>query len=423
MLGLGLFLMVVSTCVVVTQSRVEDPLQEVPTTHATEVTTAETEKPTSESEPTPIVKKTSKYSDKPSITESSSDDKGHSDTKEETVTNVTKDIAKSEHDATEREKKGLVKEGSRHEPPVPLDEKEDSDEEEETAKPPKAESHSEETGESKSEDDVQVPGKKVVVDEQEQKKLLDRLNVLEQKVSKLSDDKKKVKEHNPIVPAENGTHGMHGPETGAKHSNESSEQVARQQVDEQRQVQQRGGKDVSVSPQSLQDGRGDAAKAEDVTEKAESDTHSDKDREDEPRDKGNERNVEEGDSHEGKDLKREAPHEAEVTREAESDTHTAKDLKAEPIDKENEQDVKVDDSHDAKDVKRAAPYKEEETNVETETQGGKERTKRDTFNPDTIPSEGLAPSAEAGIKGRKGEDEMVKDTNTNTDGTTSNADL
>lgn len=382
-------------------------MQEAPTTHATEVTTSETEKPVSKSEPTPIVEKGSQDSERPAIIDPGGDDK------KETVKDEKEDAAKSEQEATEREKKGIVKEGSRQEPPVPLDVKEDPEEVEEDAELPKEaqvhdkETHVEKTGESKSEDDARVPGKKVVVDEKEQKKLIDRLNVLEQKVIKLSDDKKKEKEgeseadtkktdtvdlqkHNRDALSDNGTHWEHGETGTTKHTNDSSERIARQQVDDEGQVQQKGGEERSVkptqpvSPHPTQDGGADAAKEEEVTKEVASEVHKDQGPEDEQRDKEDGRGVEVGDSHVGKDLKREAPLE-----------------------------------EDEREAEKEAP---------------EERTKRDVFieenpeevNPDTTPSEAaqdLSPYPEADSKEGEGKDELEQDAATNTDGTTANADL
>lgn len=379
---------------------------EVPTTHATEVTTSETEKPVSESEPTPIVEKGSQDSERPAVVDPGGVGK------EETVKDAEEDAAKSEREATEREKKGLMKEGSRQEPPVPLEVKEDKEEVEDDAEPPEEahdqdkETHGEETVESKSKDDAQGPGKKVVVDEEEQKKLMDRLNVLEQKVSKLSDVKKKegeteadtketdtidLQKHDRDAPADNATQGEHSKTGTTKHTNGSLERIARQQVDEEL-MHQGGGEEGSesptqpVSPHLAQDGGTDAAKEEEVIKEAASDTHKDKEREDEPGDK------------------------------------------------ENGQGVDVGDSRDGKDHNRVTPIEEGEKEVETEAQGAKERTKRDAFieenpdevNPDTTPTEAaqdLSPSPEAGSKGGEGVNELDQDTTTNTDGTTANADL
>ena len=192
MLLLGLFLMVVSTSVIVTQSRLESPSQEVPTTHTTKVTTSETEAPLSKSEPTQNVENVeneSRDGDQPVVQNSRNI--------EEKSVKEKEDVVKSEQQVTEQERKGLVKEGSRQEPPIPFDPKEEADKGKEIKQPAEEQLHEKatqgkEANESRIEHEDHGPGK-VVVDEEEQKKLLNRLNILEQKVDQLSDDKKKEK--------------------------------------------------------------------------------------------------------------------------------------------------------------------------------------------------------------------------------------
>lgn len=195
MLLLGLFLMVVSTSVIVTQSHLESPSQEVPTTHMTKVTTSETEAPLSKSEPTQNVENVenveneNRDGDQP-VVHDSQNNEGKSVKEKEGV-------VKSEQQVTEQERKGLVKEGSRQEPPIPFDPKEAADKGEEIKQPAEEQLHEKatqgkETNESRIEHEAHGPGK-VVVDEEEQKKLLNRLNILEQKVDQLSDGKKKEK--------------------------------------------------------------------------------------------------------------------------------------------------------------------------------------------------------------------------------------
>lgn len=391
-------------------------MQELSTTHMTKVTTSETEAPVSKSEPTPIVENGNQDRDLPVVPEPGGN--------EGKTVKEKEDIVKSKPEVTEQEKKGLVKEGSRQEPPVPLDVKEDSEEGKGVEKPKESELHEKalqgkEADESRVGHDAQVPGKKVVVDEEEQKKLLDRLDILEQKVIKLSDGKKKeegeseadnkdtgttdLQQHNKEATTDNGTHRVHGTETHVtKNVNRTLEQIALQRV----------GEEGHVKPVShpVPDGGVGAAKDKDRSKQVVSDRQTDRSLEGGPPDRENGPDIGVDDSHEGKE-KRGVPEEDDSLNK-QGDTHEREALEA--------------DDPNPPVEKQVAGETQGEHSVSEKPQ---ERTKREEtpeqVNIDISPSEATQDPSLTSQSNSEGErkGKLQQDTNTLTDGTTENSDL
>ena len=439
MLCLGLFLMVVSTSVIITQSRVVTPVQDVTTTHMTRVTTSETPAPVSKSESIPNVENESQDHEQPVIQDLQDDDEG----------NLVKDkdnVIKSKSDATEKDKKGLVKEGSRHEPPIPFDVKEDSEKGgvEQVAKSQlhEKDEQGKETGEPRVEHEAKGTGKQLMVDEEEQKKLLDRLDILEQKVDKLSDDKKKGKEgesetdskdtaamslqeqQKNEATAGNGTHRVQGREAHVTKSvTEASEIPTSQPEDKEQGVQEvdgasEGQRPVSVPPVP----GGGVGVAKDGNESMQTTSFTQKG-EGGPLNMENERKIEVDDSHRGKDIMN-VP-DKENSPKGESDAHERKVLKDSDVQGEKKVARETQDEHDMDEKPQGR------TQRDVNTGGAPEAVKGDTAPVEVAQDPSLLlktdndddDEEEEEEEGERKGERQQQDTVTQTDGTTANSDL
>lgn len=424
--------MVVSTSVITTQSRVETPVPDMTTTHMTRVTTSETQTPVSKSESTPNVENENQDDGQPVLRDLQGDE-------ERKLVKEKDNVIESKADATEQEKKALVKEGSRHEPPIPFDVK--GSEKGGVAQVPESQLHEKdeqgkEADEPKVEPDAKGTGKKLVVDEEEQKKLLDRLDILEQKVDKLSDVKKNAKEgesdtdskdttalrlqqQDKEISAGNGT--MHRMQEREAHVTESvngaSEHPTLQPDGEEQGVQQvdepiRGQKPVSVPPVP----GGGVGVAKDGSSSMRT-TSLMRMGEGGPLNVENERKIEADDSHEGKDKMDVVP-DKEHSPKDESDAPEREIFKDSDV--QGEKKVATQNEHNADENPQGR------TQRDVNTEGAPEKVKANTAPSEVTQDPSLPPKSgneEEEEEGKRTGELQQQDTITPTDGTTANLDL
>ncbi len=391
-------------------------MQDVTTTHMTRVTTSETQAPVSKSESTSNV-------------ENENQDDGQPVIQDLQVVKEKDNVIKSKADATEEKKKGLVKEGSRHEPPIPLDVKEDSEkggvEQVAESQLHEKDEQGKESEDPKVEHEAKGTGKQLMVDEEEQKKLLDRLDILEQKVDKLSDSKKKAKEgesetdskdtaamslqeQRNEATAGNGTHRVQGREAHVtKTVNEASEEQGVQKVDGAIGSQ----RPVSVPPVP----GGGVGVAKDGNRSMQTTSLTQKG-EGGPLNVENEHKIEVDDSHEGKD-KLDVP-DKENSPKGESDAHEREALKDSGVQGEGKVARETQDAHDMDEKAQGRTQRDVNTGGAPETVKGNTAPLEVAQDPSLL----VKTDNEEEEGERKGEQQQ-QDTVSQTDGTTANSDL
>ena len=405
-------------------------MQDVTTTHMTRVTTSETQAPVSKSESTSNVVNENQDDGQPVIQDAQGDDEGK-DVKEKD------NVIKSKADATEEKKKGLVKEGSRHEPPIPLDVKEDSEkggvEQETESQLHEKDEQGKESEDPKVEHEAKGTGKQLMVDEEEQKKLLDRLDILEQKVDKLSDGKKKAKEgesetdskdtaamslqeQRNEATAGNGTHRVQGREAHVTNTvNEASEHPTSHPDDKEQGVQKVDGaiggqRPVSVPPVP----GGGVGVAEDGNRSIRTTSLTQKG-EGGPLNVENEHKIEVDDSHEGKD-KLDVP-DKENSPKGESDAHEREVLKDSDVQGEGKVARETQDEHDIDEKAQGR------TQRDVNTGGAPETVKGNTAPLEVAQDPSLLVKTDNEEEEEKKGEQQQQDTVSQTDGTTANSDL